>query len=171
MQRVQTVASFGGYQSDVVSSKLHGTNMLFHTDRTATDSDFRNVIDQIGTNFIRFPGGTISEIYFDITNPDADRQSNFLDVLNEEANVRTKSVTTLSEYLSYKSELQGDPVIVVPTYRFFDPDTGGLRPNAEADFKAFVHDLMTGVYGDVDKVTIELGNEWYQSRFDWTLPH
>lgn len=169
MQRVITGGSSVGYSSGAISNKMHGTNMLFHTDRTSQDSDFRDVIDKLGTSFIRFPGGTVTEEYFDITNPNATVQENIVQILHGETNIRTKQVTTLSEYLSYKNELAGDPVIVLPTYRYFDPNTGTARASAEADFRTFIRELMTDEYGDVDRVTIEMGNEFYQKRFNWTL--
>ncbi|WP_168797822.1 calcium-binding protein [Aliishimia ponticola] len=82
--------------------------------------------------------------------------------------VSTRDVTTLSEYLAYTSELGGTPTIVVPTYRYFDAETGAIDPGAEDDFRTFLRDVLTGAYGDVSELKIEIGNEFYQSKFDWT---
>ncbi len=169
MQKVQAAVTFGGYNSDVVCDKLHGTNMLFHTDSTNSGSDFREVIEKVGTNFIRFPGGTIAEQYFDITNPNATYQANILDVYEGTTEIRSRDVLPLSEYLSYKNELDGDPVIVLPTYRYFDLTTREIKPEAEADFRGFIRSLMTDEYGEVERVTLELGNEFYQGKFDWDI--
>ncbi|MFK7945178.1 MAG: calcium-binding protein, partial [Paracoccaceae bacterium] len=140
-------------------------------------SDFLQVMDQIDTNLIRFAGGTISEEHFDITDPDATRVTNVMHLIHPELIPErtngvpiTRTVTPLSDYLNYVNEIEGDPVIVLPTYRFFDQETRGITSNAEADIREFVRDVLADEYGDVDKLTIEIGNEYYQDfRFNWTL--
>lgn len=169
MVLVHTTAVSGGLVGNAISQKLLGTNMLFHSDRTTEQSTFNDVIDRIGMTSIRYPGGTITEEYFDIANPDARVQNNILDVLSGANNVRTQQVTTLSEYVAFATAKGGDPVIVLPTYRYFDPATGTVRPEAEAEFRAFIRELMSDQYGQIDKVIIELGNEWYQNRFEWSI--
>ena len=169
MVLVQATAVSGGLVGNAVSQKLLGTNMLFHSDRTTEEGTFCDVIDRIGVTSIRYPGGTVTEEYFDITNPDARVQSNIMDILSGAQNVRTKEVTTLSEYVAYACEKGGVPSLVLPTYRYFDEATGTVRETAEADFRGFIRELLSDHYGEVGEVVIELGNEWYQNRFDWTL--
>jgi len=168
MQSVSVLVGFDGYDSEVLSSDHLGTNILFHSDRTHDGSDFDEVITGSGIRFIRYPGGTISEEYFDISNPDADVQFNILDTLSGANNVRERVVVPLSDFLAYSADIGANASIVLPTYRFFDPITGEVRPEAEAEIREFINDLLLGTYGSVDGLVLELGNEWYQHRFEWT---
>ncbi|WP_208347951.1 hypothetical protein [Pseudaestuariivita rosea] len=154
----------GGFASDWVTEAHFGTNMLFHTDRTAEGSDFRSVIESTGVSYIRYPGGTIAEQFFDITDPDATTGTNVID-----NNGDTRNLETLSNFVNYCDEIDANPVIVLPTYRYFDETTRQVRPEAEAEYKDFIRALLTDAYGNIDTVTLELGNEWYQTRFDWTV--
>jgi Ca2+-binding RTX toxin-like protein len=168
MQSIAFSVGFDGYSSEAITSDLLGTNMLFHADRTSVGSDFRSVINQIGVQVIRYPGGTVAEEYFDLRNPNARVQSNILDIMSGVQNIRTKDVTTLSEFLSYSQEIGCRPTIVLPTYRYFDPRTGTVTPEAEAEIRDFVRELLLGQYGAIENVVLELGNEWYQTQFSWT---
>lgn len=168
MQAVQTSVSYGGVVGETIGDFHHGVNMLFHTDRVANGSDFRDVIDQVDTQFIRYPGGTISEEYFDITDPDRTTATNIIDIMQGSATVRTREVTTFSEYLSFTAEIGATPIICLPTYRFFDVATGQIDPDAEAEIKGFIRDILIDGYAPVDALVVELGNEFYQGRFAWS---
>lgn len=168
MPNVNVLIGFGGYESEVLSLDHLGANMLFHSDRTNENSDFNEVISNSGIQFIRYPGGTISEEYFDITNPNTGVQANILDIISGAEEIRTRAVASLEDFLAYSGEIGARASIVFPTYRFFDPVTGIMRPEAEADIRGFIRDLLTGTYGPTEGMVIELGNEWYQDHFDWT---
>ncbi len=169
MQVVQATVGNNGLVGEVVTSQHHGVNMLFHSDDVAVDSDLRDVVQAIGATMVRYPGGTIAEEYFDLANPDLENTPNVVDILHGSNSVRVRQdVVTLSEYLSYSAELDGDPVIVLPTYRYFDADTGGVSAGTEQIVKTFIRDVLTDQYGQVDSLIVELGNEFYQSRFEWT---
>ncbi len=53
--------------SHVVSEELFGTNYLFH--RQDVDS-FESLVERFSLSGARYPGGSITEEYFDINNPD-----------------------------------------------------------------------------------------------------
>ncbi|MEM1300317.1 MAG: calcium-binding protein [Pseudomonadota bacterium] len=177
MSNVSTEILSGIHAGNVISDELLGINMRFHHNRIEPDSDFMKVLEQIDTNSIRYAGGTISEEHFDITNPNSTREVNVMHLIHPELiPARTngepvvRNVTPLDDYLGLIEELGGEPVIVLPTYRFFDQDTRGLTDNAEQDIRTFVRELFEGRYGPADKVTLEIGNEYYQDfRFNWTL--
>lgn len=169
MPNVQAVVGFSGYQSAPVTVNHLGTNILFHNDSVSPGSDFNAVTDDIGIEFVRYPGGTIAEEYFDPANPNDSTTLNIVDVINGANNVRSQTVVTLSEFLAYNASATAPVAIVLPTFRYFDPTTGDASAAAEAEVKGFIRDLLTDVHGPVGEVVIELGNEWYQDRFGWTL--
>gem|GEM_PF-3247984 len=169
MPNVTMMGAVTGYNSETVTLQQLGTNMLFHSDRTILGSDFSGVIAETGIHFIRYPGGTLSEEYFDIADPNSEIQSNILDAMSGAAVIREQNVTPLGEFLAYSQEIHAKSSIVLPTYRYFDPETGGIRPEAEAQIREFTRNLLTGGYGTVEGVTLEIGNEWYQHRFGWSI--
>ena len=127
-----------------------------------------NVADAVNATFLRYPGGTVTEEYFDLTDPDATRQSHILQELEGRETVRTRNVEPLDDFLEYCKQAAIKPIIVIPTYRYFDTETREIRPEAEAEIKTFIRDVLDGAYGDVDIHSFEIGNEWYQSKFEWT---
>lgn len=145
----------------VIGAEHFGTNYLFHHDRVEADSTFPQVIDRVGVDLIRYPGGTITEEFFDLANPTATDQPSTFGGAN-------KTVTPIDEFLNFAQQSGSAAVIVLPTYRYFDTTTRQIDPAAEAIIKSFVRSVLAGDYGDAQISGFEIGNEWYQGRFEWT---
>ncbi len=169
MHKVRTVMNSKGDFSEVITKNHFGSNMLFQSDRLDHDSDFREVFEKSGANFIRYPGGTVSEEYFDLSNSNSNSQKNVLDELFGYKTVREREVTPLSDFLEYSKEIGGTPVIVLPTYRYFNGKNGKIGNGAEEEVRGFIRALLSGEHGPADQVVLEIGNEWYQPRFDWNV--
>lgn len=169
MQDIDLALKFEGFQSSELTSMHFGSNMLYHTDRVDKNSDFSQLIDKLGIELIRFPGGTISEQFFDLANPNIVVSPNLLDILDGRERVETRTVLPFSDYLSYMQEVEGIPTIVVPTYRYFDQESRQLSASGEVQIKEFLRNYVSGVYGHFDQAIFELGNEWYQTNFNWTV--
>ena len=152
-----------------VSSTHFGSNALFHIDRVGEGSTFAEINENIDVEILRYPGGTVTEEYFDLQNPNLDRQTNALDELSGFENIRSRNVEPLDKFLQYCSEASIRPIIVIPTYRYFDQNTREISSDAEVAIRTFVSSLVRGDYGSVDFHSFEIGNEWYQTRFNWTL--
>lgn len=157
-----------GFISSTINEAHFGTNMLFHTDRTNEGSDFEELITSSGITSIRYPGGTIAEQFFDPSNPNHTTGYNFFDTATGQANVGTREILPLSDYLSFIESINGTATIVFPTYRYFDQNTRTLSFSAEAEISEFFTALLSGEYGSLNRFNLELGNEWYQSNFNWT---
>ncbi|MEM7290865.1 MAG: hypothetical protein AAF412_10945, partial [Pseudomonadota bacterium] len=168
MQIVNVSVNSGGLVGETINDQHHGVNLLFHSDEVDESSDFRDVVDAVGAQTVRYPGGTITEQYFDLANPNAAIQQNVIDIMHGEETVRSRDVLTLTEYLDFMAETGGSAVICLPTYRYFDLVTGRIDPGAEAEIKTFIQELLSDQYGTADDVVVEIGNEFYQSRFQWT---
>ncbi|MEM7059096.1 MAG: calcium-binding protein [Pseudomonadota bacterium] len=173
MRKVSTTIRSDDYVGNLITDELLAINMRSHHNRTDPGSDFRQTLEQLDTNSIRFPGGTVTEEHFDPSDPNATRVENAVQIIHphlipERSDVPiVRTVTPLSDYLSLVNELGGKPVVVLPTYRYFDQSTRTLTAGAEEEIRKFVRELMTDHYGNVDELTLEIGNEFYQPRFNW----
>lgn len=158
-----------GSASQVISAEIFGTNMLFHADRIEDDSDFVALVEAFGLTCIRYPGGTIAEQFFDPADPNSTIGYNYFDIVSRNQSIGTREVLPLADYLSFMESIDGTATIVFPTYRYFDHETRSLSPDALDEISDFFFGLFQGEYGPFESLNIELGNEWYQDRFDWTV--
>ncbi|WP_163025808.1 calcium-binding protein [Chachezhania antarctica] len=152
-----------------MSDSLFGVNFLFHADRAEIGSDYHQVMGRTGTEVLRFPGGTITEQFFDPSDPDADIGRDIVAIKHGESRVETRTVESLSDFLAFCETEDYAATVVLPTYRYFDQKSGRLQAGAEAEIKGFVRKLVAGEYGSADIHSIELGNEWYQDKFRWSV--
>ncbi len=126
--------------STTIDSNLFGANFLFDRDRT--DGTFAAKAADLGISLLRYPGGSITESMFDVTNPD---NTQFQD----------QGLTPLSDFLSFSAEHGFAPVIVLPV----KPYAGDIQ-RAVDEISQFVADVTAGVYGDVPIHGFEIGNEY-----------
>lgn len=109
---------------------------------------------------LRYPGGTPTENAFDLANPDRPNPTGIFDG-------QTTVLTPLSRFLEHAAALDAGVAVVLPTARYFDAANvagGYLADGVEATIRAFVQDLLAGVYGDARIAALEVGNEWFQDR-------
>ena len=155
--------------SDTIEDEHFGANMLFHADRTTSTSDFSSLINSSGITSIRYPGGTISEQYFDPLKPNETTVYDYFELSNGRRDSNSREVLPLTEYLQFIQSIDGKPTIVFPTFRYFDQNTRGLTADGEVAIINFFTSLLNGEYGSTDEINIEIGNEWYQDNFNWTV--
>ena len=165
---VNTTIAGTGIESEAVSSDILGANTLFHRDSTDQGSELDRVATLANVTYLRYPGGTVTEEYFDLSDPNSIRNPNVVQLISGNSSPQLRTITPLESFLDY-CEIEGtEPVIVLPTYRFFDQETRRLDVDAEPIVKGFIVDILRGSYGSVNIRAFELGNEWYQDRFNWT---
>ncbi|MEM7315520.1 MAG: hypothetical protein AAF497_20450, partial [Planctomycetota bacterium] len=148
---------------NLVTGRLLGANQEFGRDSLDAGRGVRETIDGVGLTTLRYPGGTKTEQHFDLENPNATLTTDAL-LLRATGQVEMRHVTPLDEYITFVNERGGDPLIVLPTYRYYDNVTKTFIDGGEQIYRNFVTNLMDGMYGTVDKVTIEIGNEFYQGE-------
>lgn len=160
--------SISGSSGARVPDEIFGVNSLFHSLSLDAGSDYNTIIQNISPSVVRYPGGTVCEEYFDISDPDRETATNVIDEINGSNRVREQDVIGLTEFLA-NSETHGLSVLIVlPTYRFFNQYTRMVSSSAEAEIKGFIRALVNGDFGDADISGLEIGNEWYQHRFNWS---
>ena len=162
--------------TETVSADHFGVNFLTHknhlSDPGDTPTNSEKAVALVGTNILRYPGGTITEDHFILTGHSSSSTTSLYD--NE-----TRDVIALDKFLEYDADHGKDVIIVLPTGRYFDgSEEGMIKSSADGELRQFIKELydMDAVKnGDVKIIGFELGNEWYQGpsnngnppRFDW----
>ncbi|MHA6346409.1 hypothetical protein [Roseivivax sp. CAU 1761] len=149
---------FGGGKE--VGEGLFGGNFLAHRDSFEEAVNYDELIDDLGVHTLRYPGGSITETYFDFADPDrslvADRETgeevDFIEISEfmgyaEAEGLNTVLVLNTRDQLSEETDEHGD--------RYAQVDEENLRQ--------FVSDAITGKWGDVTISGFEIGNEYWGS--------
>lgn len=145
----------------LVDPNLFGGNIL--ANRGGLD-EHSSAIDDLGITTLRFPGGSITEHYFDINNPDSP-----IVVHNDTGEVG--EFIPLSDFMNY-AETNGHAVsIVIPTKTQLSQDTDDLGhrlPDVdEESLRLFIREVASGEYGAAKINAFEIGNEyWHSGKMD-----
>ena len=143
---------------EAIDSKLFGGNFLAFRDRLG-DGTYDDVSKMLNLQSARFPGGSVTEEFFDITAPD---QTTIISHLTGEIEERL----SLTEFIAWCNETAILPSIVIPTRHALTGDHYGdrvVKGSAVDDVRVFVSDLLAGRYGTINDVTLEIGNEYWGS--------
>ena len=127
------------------------------------EAGFVAITKRLGLPSLRFPGGTQTENYFDPSNPENPAPTAIFANPGGSA-----EFVPLSQFIKFTAENQIQSVMVLPTWRYFDPATRMIMPEAEAIIKKFVTDLLNGNYGGQTVKAFEIGNEWFNKHFTWS---
>lgn len=142
------------------SHNVFGGNILGTRDTLGEGSSFETVAEQLNITSFRYPGGSISEHYFDITDPNATSatHTNGVDTVN---------LLPLGDFFGYLEENRYAASIVIPTRSYLSEavDTQGNRFAAvdEDALRGFINDVLDGIYGLVSIDAFEIGNEYWNS--------
>ena len=187
----------GKHIDNTISDEHFGTGYEFNRyDNTHSTEQykFNEIMDRLDVKYLRYPGGTQTENYFDPSDPDASQREAYGEPPLVGDPKKFESFTPISEFLQIAAQHNAKVLIVLPTYRFFDADenskfkdevdvpeytddSGVLRTtkSPERVIKDFVIELLQGKHHgegenevDVEIYGFEIGNEWFQDIFDWT---
>ncbi|MFW2588718.1 calcium-binding protein [Sagittula sp. SSi028] len=139
---------------------LFGGNILAPRGEMTGEGSYADLVDDLGVTDLRYPGGSLTEEYFDIRDPDRA-------VVTGNENGVTADFIPISEFMAAAEEM-GQPVtLVVPTRTQLSDRTDAngdrLTDIDEEALRDFVYDTVTGVYGDVEIQAFEIGNEYWGS--------
>ncbi|RII37143.1 calcium-binding protein [Pseudooceanicola sediminis] len=158
----------GATGAATVTARHFGSNYLAtrqaHGETIEAGGAFGAAADWLDVTHYRYPGGTIAEKYFDITDPghfdpgaqDALSVASFADAGD------TTQLTRLGQFMAFAATEGGKVTVVVPMIRFFETVKSGSPAEVaalEADVKAFVAAAMAHPAGHVIS-GFELGNEF-----------
>ncbi|NDR56981.1 calcium-binding protein [Aliiruegeria sabulilitoris] len=139
-----------------VSGDMFGGNFLIDRDRM-DDGTYDEAITDLGLSNLRYPGGTVTEWYFDLNDPnktwgwDPERGE-------------WRELEPLSDFLADAAAMGVGVDMVIPTGCLLtEGDVGSRVPidTAYQDVYNFVYHLLSGVYGEAEIVTLEIGNEYW----------
>ncbi|SFR40349.1 Hemolysin-type calcium-binding repeat-containing protein [Yoonia tamlensis] len=144
-----------------VSSGHFGANTLTHIDQVSSSSGYSDLLETLNVNNLRFPGGTVTEQAFDVTDYDAD-YSSFDGGL---------PLTPLSTFLEFINDNNLSSSFVIPTRKLLlgDCDPSSSVPRA-LDFEQIdaTLELVTKLLSESDPSlpnasisAIEIGNEYW----------
>lgn len=147
-------------QGATASANLFGGNILATRGTMTGDGSYAELVGDLGVTGLRYPGGSLTEYNFDISDPDAS-------VVTHAVTGETSSFIPLSDFMSFASDNGNGVTIVIPTRDQLGttPDANGnLEPDIDAaELRAFIHDVTAGVYGNADIIGFEIGNEYWGS--------
>ena len=102
--------------------ELFGANILATRDQLGEDGTYDDVAENIGIESIRYPGGSLTEHYFDLANPD---NSKGIDINSGQP----LDFLPYSEFMSYAEDAGKSVTIVLPTQKYLSQqvDANGNR--------------------------------------------
>lgn len=153
------IAAFG-FMGSQASQGLFGANVLATRSTLEQGGDYDRLIEDLGVGSFRYPGGSLTERYFDIANPNAS-------VVADRDTGELRDFIPMNEALSYAGQADLGVTVVIPTRNLLseDTDANGDRFSAidEPVLRDFVRDVVSGVHGDARIDGFELGNEYWGS--------
>ncbi|MEL7469764.1 MAG: hypothetical protein AAFN27_15015 [Pseudomonadota bacterium] len=158
MQVTLEMQSGARHVGEALDAADFGANFLFNrvsfSEGVGDAGGFDEVAEQLGVTHLRYPGGTMTEDQFSLTDPEATFQATNLTTGAPIENAARHDLTPMSEFLAYAAEAGAMVTIVLPSARY-----QGNPARAAAEVEAFVSDVLSGPYGHVVEA-FELGNEW-----------
>lgn len=149
-----------GFMGSQASQGLFGANVLATRSSLEQGGDYDRLIEELGVGSFRYPGGSLTERYFDITDPNAT-------IVADRDTGELREFIPLNEALNYAGEEGLSVTIVIPTRNLLSEttDANGDRFAAidEDALRGFVRDVVTGVHGSAEIEAFELGNEYWGS--------
>lgn len=143
-----------------IRPEFFGGNILSSRDSLDEGNTFETVAEQLGITAFRYPGGSLTENYFDIANPDKISAPN----VNGQGDV---DLIPFSQYMTFIEENEYSTTIVIPTRNLLGEDTdengNRLVDFDEAELRGFISDTLSGRYGQAKIDAFEIGNEYWGS--------
>ena len=141
--------------SRIVTKDHFGGNVIFTKNINPESREaFTGTVNDLGIQNLRYPGGTVTELLFDVKNPDVAKDGSV--------------AMGLSNYIEWVESNNKKFTFVMPTAPLFDRDNAEdidrfIDEESIAATKNFVRELITGKYGDTQNSlkAIEIGNEYF----------
>ena len=139
---------------------LFGANILASRDQVGEGGTYDEAADALGVSHIRYPGGSLTEDFFDLSNPDKTTAV-------DPDTGRVVDLLPYSEFMGYAEENDIDVTIVLPTRHFLSEETdadGHRFADIDEDaLRGFIQDTLNGEYGSPTIRAFEIGNEYWGS--------
>ena len=149
--------------SGIQFTKNHfGVNIVSSQNNFAENSPFQKALDYLGPTSVRYPGGTITEEYFD---PNSDFFERIFETDRPTVTCANgDQVAAVRSTLAYAADRNLTVDFVLPTEHLLKDGPTGARvvdEQALSKLMSKVDGLLGGRYGDVHIGTFEIGNEYF----------
>jgi len=144
-------------QGEVVTAKHFGLNFIYGYERVGDLpwEKFDEIVEAVEASVVRYPGGSVTENFFDIQNPNA------TEITLSDGTVR--KVIPLNQFLAYTNSNNINPIIVIPTkMSLTETYTQGHR-DFDSSWEDIIYSYVLQVLTDsmpAGVLTFELGNEY-----------
>lgn len=142
------------------SADHFGANILATRDKLGEDGTFDEAVDHLGVGTIRYPGGSLTERYFDLADPDRLMAEHYITGADQ-------PLLPYSEFMAFAADTDRSVMIVLPTRTQLSQqaDANGDRFAAidEDTLRDFLRDTLDGFYGAPRIAGFEIGNEYWDS--------
>lgn len=149
-----------GFHGRTFTEEHFGANILSTRDRLGNDGTFDDAADYLGAGPIRYPGGSLTERYFDITDPDRIETEHYKSGAPME-------MLPYSDFMDWAEETGRAVLIVLPTRTQLSEETDANGDRyAEVDedaLRTFIRDTLDRIYGQPEIAGFEIGNEYWGS--------
>jgi len=167
MSPIQLEMLGASISSTPISQNNFGVNILnTYSGFAAANSTFQQGVDNLGATTLRFPGGSVTEWYFDIGNPNA-----------TEAlwHGESRQIVALDDFLRAAATQSNSVAIVVPTREGFTESSGQALLNGTYGDRtidpAYLSAVATFIRGTLETAaelgvqinSFEIGNEFWGS--------
>lgn len=148
---------------NVVTARHFGTNAVSLDNSFENGSSFTQVIQMLNPTSLRYPGGTVTEDYFD-------PNSKFFEQVFEDRSHATvthpdgSQIATVRSTMAYAKAHNMSVDFVLPTEHLLKDGPKGTRIIDEVALNKLmvkVDGLLEGRYGDAKISTFEIGNEYF----------
>ena len=150
-----------------ITGSHFGANFIIGVNDSGSGSAFNTAIDAFNLTSIRYPGGTVTETYFD---PKSDTWDQLFDNQDSDSIIgqNGKSFATVRSVMELANKNDIGIKFVLPTKFLLTDGEYGLREIDEEALQSLltrVEGLVSGEYGAARIETFEIGNEyWYTDR-------
>ena len=169
MGSVAVSLSAAGYSSPTITNAHLGANVVFTKDYLDPGGPFDRFLQEMGTTFLRFPGGTVTETNFTPGHPFAERffSTTRPSGLGTEGEPR---ILTAPATFGYATAHGSSIAYTLPTNNYFQDRTDENGDRLTDPFGLYrlvdrVDGTIRGEYGDVNVDIVQIGNEfWYRNE-------
>lgn len=146
---------------EAATAWLFGGNLLAPRAPMTGPGSHAEAVEALGVTTLRYPGGSLTESFFDLSNPDAITATD-----NETGEV--VDFMPPSDAMDFAEDTGRAVTIVLPTREQisdtrFDDNGDRFAAVDEAELRGFVREVVTGEYGDAPVAGFEIGNEYWGS--------
>lgn len=156
MARIVAVAPVG----DTFTNLHFGANILATVDQLGADGTYDDVIQELGVTHIRYPGGSLTERLFDLSNPTNPNPVSL-------ATGEPEEFLPYDEFMAWAEDNNISVTVVLPTLRQMTEETdanGDRYPDFDEEvLRTFIRDTLDGKYGAPEIKAFEIGNEYWGS--------